>query len=86
MLNAAKYTINPKKQEIIECFIDKKIDKIRDVHGLVHPYPRFEQKTGICVMLSITNFDEQKKVLLFILNPLIHHLRSLKTPKLQHSV
>ena len=49
LLNGKKITVNPQQQKIIECLIDTDIDDIRNVHGLVHPYPRFEQKTGLCV-------------------------------------
>ena len=69
---AQKLVIKPNHQEIIKCKIEDKKEKFDFLSGVVTPLRKFEKKTGLCLITSLSTVEKGNVVSLSAINVTDH--------------
>ena len=69
---AQKLVIKPNHQEIIKCKIEDKKKKFDFLSGVVTPLRKFEKKTGLCLITSLSTVEKGNVVSLSAINVTDH--------------
>ena len=66
--NVSRVSIAANQQEILECKLQKENRHLENAIGIIEPSTKFEQKTGLCLMSSISKVDNNLNTKVGVIN------------------
>ena len=63
-----KLRVEPHCQEVVTCEIDDGFKNFDSLTGVVEPIRKFEKKTGLCVLTSLSTVQHKNKIVLSVIN------------------
>ena len=70
--NVSRVSIAANQQEILDCKLQKENRHLENAIGIIEPSTKFEQKTGLCFMSTISKVDNNLNTKVGVINLLPH--------------